>query len=293
MILIPVSLCGQNKFVPPDPYTSWDGISHKSKYLITSPAFMGPNSLPVPWVHNARIPEHISMNGGFEYFKGTGNSTQDFFSQLVIPIADQRVALEFTYTPIEFYRMDSATSRLWRTYSGSPVTDESMGDFCFGTVIRIVRDHSWLPDLTVSMNFRTPSGTGRENARHTNTPGYYFDAAIGDEYATGYSFFRSVRWYAEGGFLVWQTYLDNYPQDDAILFGAGLNLDFRSFFINQTFRGYAGYMNNGDRPLVYRADLGIKVGTAAFMIGYEKGLKDYPFESIRCGFRIDEVFKHI
>lgn len=287
MMMIPLSLCGQNKFIPPDPFTSWDGVTHKSKYLITSPAYMGPNALPVPLVHNASIPQQIKWTGAFEYFSGTGNSTQDFFTQFIVPLANQWVALELTYCPIEFFSMDSATSRSWRTFSGSPVTGHSLGDVYFGTVVQIIRDHRFLPDLTVSMNCRTASGRGRENARHTNTPGYYLDAAIGDQYSFKSSFFRSIRWYAEAGFLVWQTYLDAYPQDDALLFGAGIDLDFRYLFINQTFRGYSGYMNNGDHPLVYRADLGIRIGTAAFLVGYEKGCRDYPFESIRAGFQIN------
>jgi len=285
--LIPISVSGQNKYIPPDPYTSWDGITNRSRYLITSPGYLGPNALPVPLVHNARIPEQLKWTGVYEYFSGTGNTTQDFFTQFIIPFGNQRVALELTYCPVEFFSMDSATSRSWRTFSGSAVTDQSLGDIYFGTVVQIVRDHRFLPDLAVSMNCRTASGTGRENARHTDTPGYYLDAAIGDQYNSKSSFFRSIRWYAQAGFLVWQTYLDDYPQNDALLFGAGIDLDFSHFFINQTFRGYSGYMNNGDHPLVYRADLGIKIGTAAFMIGYEKGFRDYPFESIRAGFQIN------
>jgi hypothetical protein len=287
MILIPVTLSGQNKFIPPDPYTSWDGITHKSRYLITSPGFMGPNALPVPLVHNARVPDKFIWTGRYEYFRGTGNTTQDFYTQFLIPMVNHRIAIELTYTPVEVFTMDSSTSRLWRTFSGSAVTDNSLGDIYFGTIVQIIRDHSFLPDLTCSMTCRTASGTGRENARHTDTPGYYLDAAIGDQYGNELSFFRFIRWYVQAGLLVWQTYLDNYPQNDAFLFGAGIDLDFSVFFINQSFRGYSGYMNNGDHPLVYRADLGIKIGTASFMLGYETGMRDYPFESIRAGFQIN------
>ncbi len=287
MGMTPLLLCGQNKFIPPDPYTAWDGVSHRSKYLITSPGYMGPNALPVPLVHNARIPDQFYWTGVYEYFAGAGNTTQDFFTQFRVPLANTRVALELTYSPVEFFTMDSATSRSWRTFSGSPIDDHSLGDISFGTILQIIRDHRFIPDLTVSMNCRTASGTGRENARHTDAPGYYLDVAIGDQYGPEHSFFRSIRWYAQAGFFVWQTYLDNYPQNDAFLYGAGIDLDFRPFFVNQTFRGFSGYMNNGDHPLVYRADLGIRIGTAALMVGYEKGLRDYPFESIRAGFQIN------
>jgi hypothetical protein len=45
-------------------------------------------------------------------------------------------------------------------------------------------------------------------------------------------------------------------------------------------------MNNGDQPIVYRIDMGIKIGTSAMVFGYENGLRDYPFQSIRAGFQI-------
>jgi hypothetical protein len=109
---------------------------------------------------------------------------------------------------------------------------------------------------------------------------------VGDSYGKDRGFFHHVRWYAELGFYSWQTYIDNYPQNDALLFGAGIDFEFRDFFVNQTLGGYTGYMDNGDAPVVYRIDLGIKMGTAALILGYEKGIRDFPFQSIRAGFQI-------
>jgi hypothetical protein len=284
--LIPLGLQSQNKFIPPDPYTSWDGITHKSKYLITSSGFMGPNSLPVPELHKGIVPEKFYWTGQYEYYLGKGNQTQDFYARFIIPIK-KRVGIEFTYVPVEFFSMDSATSRTWRTFSGAPAEGHSLGDIYFGTIIQIVRDHPAIPNISLAMTCRTASGTGRENARHTDTPGYHLDASMGDAYPMGEGFFRSLGWYIEGGFLVWQTYLDNYPQNDAWLYGAGIDLDFRDFFIHQNIRGYSGYMNNGDQPVVYGADLGIRIGTAAFTFGYQYGLRDYPFQCFRAGICLD------
>ena len=275
----------QNKFIPPDPYLNWDGITHKSKYLITSPGFMGPNSLPVPQLHKGNVPKGFTWTGHYENYQGQGNVTQDFMTRFSIP-AGKRVALEFHYVPYEFFTMDSATSRAWRTFTGAPAKGSSLGDIYFGTTFQLIQDHSVLPDLAVSMACRTASGTGREWARHTDTPGYHLDLSIGDSYFHREGFFNSVRWYAEIGFLVWQTYLDNYPQNDALLYGAGIDLEFRDFFINQSLRGYSGYMNNGDKPLVYGAEFGIRMGQAAVVLGYEKGFRDFPFTSIRGGISI-------
>jgi len=286
ILMLPFGLSGQNKYIPPDPYTNWDGITHWSKYQISSPGYLGPNALPVPLVHKATIPDRFFWSGQYEYYSGKGDETHDFKTRMVFPVAKGRVGLEFSYVPVEFFTMDSMTSRIRRTESGRAVNGKAFGDIYFGTIVQLIRDHAFLPDLAVAMSCRTASGTERRNARYTDAPGYYFDVTIGDSYGKNRGFFQHMRWYSEIGFYAWQTYLDNYPQNDALLFGAGIDFDFKYFFINQSFAGYAGYMNNGDEPVVYRADLGIKIGQAALTLGYEKGLRDYPFQSFRAGFQI-------
>lgn len=286
LLILPAGAAGQNKYIPPDPYTHWDGITHWSKYQISSPKFLGPNALPVPVIHKGSVPEKLTWTGLYEYYYGTGDQTHDFKTHLIVPVAKGRIGLEFKYVPVEIFDMDSAVSRSRRTLTGKAEQGKAFGDVYFGTVIQLIKNHTILPDFSVAMSCRTASGTGRENARNTDTPGYYLDGSFGDSYGKNEGFFRHVRWYAELGFYVWQTYLDNYPQNDAFLYGAGIDFDFRDFFVNQTFCGYAGYMNNGDEPVVYRVDLGIKIGSAAIIFGYEKGFRDFPFQSIRAGFEI-------
>lgn len=286
-LLLPSVLSGQNKYIPPDPYTHWDGITHWSKYQVTSPGYLGPNALPVPLIHKAIVPEKFYWTGLYEYYYGPGDITQDFKTHMIIPVSKGRIGLEFKYVPVEFFSMDSAVSRFRRTFSGREAEGNSFGDIYFGTIIQVIKNHAFLPDLTLAMSCKTASGTNRQNARNTDTPGYYFDGAIGDSYGRNTGFFQHVRWYAELGFYSWQTYLDNYPQNDALLFGAGIDFDFKDFYVNQSVTGYSGYMNNGDKPVVYRVDLGIRMGQAAVVFGYEKGLRDYPFQSVRAGFEIN------
>lgn len=286
LLVVPIGLSGQNKYIPPDPYTQWDGITHWSKYQVSSARYLGPNALPVPLMHKAMIPEKFYWSGQYEYYYGPGDETHDFQTRIIIPVAKGKIGLEFRYVPVEFFSMDSTVSRMRRTLSGKAVSGRAFGDVYFGTMVQLIKDHPYLPDFSIAMSCRTASGTERANARYTDTPGYYFDASFGDTYGKDRGFFRHVRWYGELGFYAWQTYLDNYPQNDALLFGGGIDFDFKDFFVNQSIAGYAGYMKNGDEPIVYRIDLGIKIGNAAIILGYENGLRDYPFQSIRAGFQI-------
>jgi hypothetical protein len=240
----------------------------------------------VPLIHKGNIPEKFYWAGQYEHYFGKGDKTNDFRIHLIIPVAKGRVGIEAKYVPVEFFSMDSITSRTRRTFDGKAAEGKALGDVYFGTIIQLIKDHKVLPDLSFAMSCRTASGTARNYARYTDSPGYYLDFSFGDSYGKNIGFFRHVRWYGEIGFYCWQTYLDNYPQDDALLFGGGIDLDFKVFFINQSLNGYSGYMNNGDKPLVYRIDTGIKLGNSAILIGYEKGLRDYPFQCIRAGFQI-------
>ena len=281
-----VPVLGQNKYILPDPYQNWDGITHWSKYLILSPAYMGPNALPGPRISSGRVNNQFGWSGYYEYYFSDGDLTQDFKTELSIPIGNKG-AIEFRYVPVEFYQVDSSLSRHRRSFRGDQLDGYSLGDVYFGAHLQLIKDIRFLPDLEFSMFCRTASGTGRDDVRHTDTPGYYFDLSTGKSFGDGKGFFNHVRVYGSMGFYVWQTYLDDYPQNDALLFGLGVHIVFRDFYLDQSIRGYSGYMYNGDHPLVYSVDLGIRIGAASLVLGYETGLRDFPFSSIRTGIVIN------
>jgi len=274
---------GQNKYILPDPYSAWDGVTHWSKYLIISPAYMGPNALPVPTVRTAEIPVKWKWRSMYEYFYTGGGATHDFLQEFTVPLAGGRAAVEVSYTPVEFFSVDSVLSRTRRTFHGRAAKGYSLGDVYFGTTVRLLKEHSFWPDITFSMTCRTASGTGREEARHTDTPGYYLDLALGKTYGTGRGYLEHLRIFGEAGIYIWQTYLDNNPQNDALLYGVGTRFVFKDFAFQQSIRGYSGYMHNGDHPLVVSSTLDLRIRGVSIQFGYEKGLRDYPFSSIRTG----------
>ena len=56
------------------------------------------------------------------------------------------------------------------------------GDFYFSTLIQLVKNHQKIPDILLSLNFKTSSGTGLENARFTDASAYFFDVSFHKEY---------------------------------------------------------------------------------------------------------------
>ena len=94
-----------------------------------------------------------------------------------------------------------------------------------------------------------------------------------------------------GGFYAWQTFNDDFPQNDAIFYGLGFDFDFKFAYISNSLRGLSGYMFNGDQPIVYYSEIGIREGRTAFTLGYEWGIVDYPFKCIRLGFKLDGMIE--
>jgi len=285
--LLPSMLYAQNKYIPPNPYGILENRQHFSKYLIVSPGYFGPNALPVPRLTDGSVKEKLWIDLEYEHYSGKGDLTNDVFTDIHIPIANGKVSLDFFYVPYEFFSVDYDVSRERRSQSGEALNGYAQGDVYFGTHVQLVRDHQWIPDLAFGMTGRTASGTNAEDVRFTNAPGYYFDLSAGKSYVIAALTDSYIRWFALAGFYVWQTYLDDYPQNDALLYGAGLEFKFHRISMINSIRGYNGYMHNGDHPLVYRFELGASEGVASLILGYEYGIRDYPFSCLRVGVRIN------
>jgi len=292
IFLIPAwAVLAQNRYIPPDPYSIAEHKEHFSKYMVISSGFLGPNGLPVPRLHQGSNPSSLNLEMSYEYYFQDREKTHDALLDVKIPIASGKAALELRYVPFEFYETEESLSRERRTSEGTMLSGQSFGDIYFGTAVQLVRDHDWAPDVLFAMSCKTASGTNLEDARHTDSPGYYIDLSIGKSYYFKQGSTAYFRWFMLGGFYAWQTYLDDFPQDDALFYGIGVKLDLRAVYFTSSLRGLSGYMFNGDQPVVYRAEAGIREGRSALVLGYEWGIIDYPFNCFRLGFKLDGMIE--
>ena len=85
------------------------------------------------------------------------------------------------------------------------------------------------------------------------------------------------------GFYAYQTFDLQHLQNDCLLFGAGVDYVFKKITITQSIGGYNGYLNIGDKPLVYRAAIRFKNKMFDYKLSYERGLHDYDFQKIGVG----------
>ena len=59
---------------------NWDRVSPWSDYIIFSPAYLGPNALPVPDSKNGKLPQNMHFELSFDSHFSKGDNTKNVFS---------------------------------------------------------------------------------------------------------------------------------------------------------------------------------------------------------------------
>ena len=260
---------------------NWDGITPWYDYLITSPAFFGPNALPVPTIKNGLIAAEAYGKLGIDVHRSVGDQTYNLYAETFLPIFSDRVGMMLSLVPLEYYQMDTITRdlRKARGYSGEGF---AVGDLNITTLIQLIEHHSKLPDVLFTMNLRTASGSKLTDARYTDGPGYSFDLSIGKDFKLKQDASWHIRPHVMFGFYVWQNQGNKYMQNDAFLYGLGFDLEFAKFILNTALGGYSGFIGNGDRPIVYRSSIRTNWESRLNMeLQLQQGIRDFGYRSFR------------
>lgn len=258
---------------------NWDGITPWYQYLKFSPQYFGPNALPVPEIQKGVTGDKAFVEFAADGHFSKGDKTQNLFTKLYYPVVPGIAAIEGYVVPIENYQMDTITrdERASRDRDGRGIAG---GDIYFGTIVQLVKSKK-IPDMALRFSTRTASGTNVSAARYTDAPGYFFDLSLGKEYSNENLLLNKIRWYAMIGFYSWQTNSARYRQDDAFLYGAGIDLTFSKIIITQSIGGYYGYINSDDRPVITRLSIIKKSEKLSYGLQLQSGLNDYPYNSVR------------
>ena len=88
------------------------------------------------------------------------------------------------------------------------------------------------------------------------------------------------------GFYSWQIESDKNNQDDAILFGTGLEWNKNTWKLITNVAGYIGYLeNSGDKPVVFRLNVEKRIKKIVLMFGFQQGLHDFDYSSGEIGLK--------
>ncbi|MFN4299803.1 MAG: hypothetical protein ACK4EX_08760 [Thermaurantimonas sp.] len=257
----------------------WDGISPFEKYLYLESGRMGPNALPVP------EPLYClwdSLNGFYnllQYYYTKGERTYSIKNSFYYK-ADRKVALRALMVSAEYFNTnaDIRDFRAARTYEGR---GWAVGDIYVETHWQIVQFDKKLPDIAFRVGLKTASGSRVEDARYTDTPGYYFDVNFRKIFSAK-TFTYQI--YSMLGFYAYQTYKTDHKQNDAVLYGLGGRIKNVKWGADLHMRGYVGYFGRYDKPLIGSTEIFYVLGKNILLFRIEKGNTSWPFTSFQLGY---------
>jgi len=268
----------------------WNSVTPWECYLILSPAYMGPNALPVPFSEKGIVGDRSYIRFYSDYYHQQGDVTYDGGLKFYVPIIRRIVAIEGWGIVQEHYRMSEALAEQRRARDQHP-HGTAFGDAYFATVVSILRNKPL--DVALRIGLKTASGGKLRDARYTDSPGYFFDISAGKLWQLSKN--HSLRAHIMFGFYCWQLDMSVQRQDDAELFGSGIDYNFNHFSIDASVDGYSGYFGNKpiyieeknrtvefkDRPIVFR--LGFSHSFHQWKVGvrYQDGLRDFDYKSIQ------------
>jgi hypothetical protein len=257
----------------------WDGVSHWSKYMISMPAYQGPNSLPVPRITNGSIDSSFSVAATGQLHFSDGDNTQNLNIYANYCLVKDRISFDLAWVPYERYRMNTAVKEKRHVFSQFYYDQEAAGEIHLNTNIQLLNKWRKNIELALRVGYRFPCGSGFGAARYTDGPGYYFDLSAGKRIGN-----TPLKWIGMLGFYTWQIESAEHNQDDAFLFGSGLEWNKQTLKLQGYVAGYLGYLEkSGDKPIVFRLQAEKKFNRFGVLLGFQRGLHDFDFTSVEAG----------
>lgn len=253
-----------------------------------APAYFGPNAFPVPDMLDGRTSSELKLELYGDCFLGTTTGrvsddiTGDLFAKLTIPLFTPKANLTVWMPIFEYFYTSAdlnALRRLPEPYCREALQGMDSGDVYVSADIRILSQERHHLDITARAVLKTASANEFAKGRCYDAPGYFFDVAFGRGFQLGDD--HNLRVALSGGFLCWQT--DNGRQNDAVMYGALLAYTYKQFSVDCCFGGYAGWENDGDRPMTLKTNLSYRIGDLSLCVGHQVGFKDWPYHQVRVG----------
>ena len=253
-----------------------------------APAYFGPNAFPVPDMLDGRTSSKLKVEFYGDCFLGTTTGrvaddvTGDLFAKLTIPLFTPKANLTVWMPLFEAFHTSAelnALRRLPEPYATNDLRGMDVGDVYVSTDVQILNQERHKVDMTARAALKTASANEFPKARCYDAPGYFFDVAVG----RGFEFSKenNLRLAVSTGLLCWQT--DNGRQNDAVMYGLLVAYTYKRFTIDTCFGGYAGWENDGDRPMTLKTNLSYSIGDWSVRVGHQVGFMDWPYHQIRVG----------
>ncbi len=254
-----------------------------SEPSLIAPDYFGPNAFPIPDMLDGTTLSNLKVEISGDYFMGhRDDTTYDVALKCTCPLFSDRVNLTLWVSAIsEWYEMSEESHEHSRLPEEIEYKGQEFGDAYLSTDIHLMKQTDKRPDVSLRLALKTALGYGFFKARYYDGPGYFFDTSVAKSLCFGGDFLSELRFVASAGFLCWQT--DNGRQNDAIMYGLQLKMSGKGYSFAQSWGGYSGWENAGDRPMSIKSELRVKCGRVEPLAYFQYGLHDYPYTQFKLG----------
>ena len=259
---------------------NWDGVSPWRKYMIYSPLYMGPNAIPVPSMAKGEVDSINSFYAAAVFHFSKGDFTRNIKLSANYCLVKDVIALDLSWVPCEWYQMSDEVKQKRHVYYESYNDKDAEGDLYLNTNFQLLNRWKKHIRLALRVGYRFPTSTGVGSARYTDAPGYHFDLSAA-KYLS-----KDKQWKLTTmcGFYVWQ--MNTFGQNDAFLFGAGIEYTSQKWRCKINNTGYFGWIGNGDDPVIISIGLEKLFKQFGASLGVQHGLNDFSYTSFELGTRM-------
>lgn len=260
---------------------NWDGVSYFSKYIFINAGHLGPNALVVPFIGNGNTDSitSIGLAGQFHFSNGDNTQNLNVYGNFCVA---KNVSIDVWWTPIEFFKVSDTLKRERHVYYKHYYDKQAKGDVLVNTNINLLNKWRDKIELALRIGIRLPSSSskGLAAARFIDATGYWVDVSMGKPISS------NLKWISMAGLYVWQMDKDDLRQNDAFLFGAGLEWHKKGWILQPNISGYLGYLeNSGDKPIVFRIHAEKRFSKASLLFRFQQGLHDFKYTSFEAGLK--------
>lgn len=246
--------------------------------MFFSAGYLGPNGLPVPAISNGSVDNIDQITVSHLFHFSHGDNTHNLKIAANYCIVKDKLSVDINWVPIEWFKVTDKVKEERHVYHIGYFDTKATGDIYANFTLQILNQWRKHVHLAVRAGFRYATSSGVAAARYTDAPGYYFDLSAAKPLQEG-----RFKLTAMLGLYVWHLNIEG--QNDAILYGGGFEYNYNNWRMITSCRGYSGYRNNGDRPLVINSSFEKKFKNISYLLNLQQGLHDYGFTSIETGIK--------
>ena len=253
----------------------------RMELLVYVPRYFGPNAFRIQELNSGLLSKRVEVEVRGEYHYYIGDQTKNIFGRLYIPVANGKAGVEIRGVAYETYRTDEETKQERNAVDTHPPIT-CMGDLIISAYYQLLESDK-LCDISVSGTLKTASGNRLCDARYTDAASYWFEMTAGRTLLQTAD--RAIALRAQGmlGFYCWMTNDMVHRQNDAILYGYGGSFKLKNLTLATNISGFHGYINKGDRPVIFRTKLDFEVKKNILSLRFNHGIQDFLYDTYSVG----------